>query len=60
MTAYVSLSFAYTEERLLTSNVTFCTPLPDVSAYIPRLEEVRDSAVAEITLEDCSMEWWGR
>lgn len=52
--AYVSLSFADTEEALLTSNVTFCTPLPDVRPYIPNLETVTDAAVAEISLEDCS------
>ncbi|WP_329157489.1 hypothetical protein OHA63_19030 [Streptomyces anulatus] len=52
--AYVSLSFADTEEALLTSNVTFCTPLPDVRPYIPDLEAVVDAAVAEISLEDCS------
>ncbi|MEU3000848.1 hypothetical protein ACFYT7_32585 [Streptomyces sp. NPDC004041] len=52
--AYVSLSFADTEEALLTSNVTFCTPLPDVRPYIPNPEAVTDSAVAEISLEDCS------
>ncbi|MFH9134643.1 hypothetical protein [Streptomyces sp. NPDC017524] len=39
---------------LLTSNVTFCTPLPDVRPYIPALEDVRDAAVAEISVEDCS------
>ncbi|MEU3703153.1 hypothetical protein AB0E82_12760 [Streptomyces anulatus] len=50
----VSLSFADTEEALLTSNVTFCTPLPDVRPYIPDLEAVTDAAVAEISLEDCS------
>ncbi|MCR8946292.1 MULTISPECIES: hypothetical protein [Streptomyces] len=55
--AYVSLSFADTEEALLTSNVTFCTPLPDVRPYIPNLEAVTDAAVAEISLEDCSA--WG-
>lgn len=52
--AYVSFSFADTEEALLTSNVTFCTPLPDVHPYIPDVEAVTDTAVAEITLEDCS------
>ncbi|SNB90322.1 hypothetical protein SAMN02745831_06623 [Streptomyces sp. PgraA7] len=51
--AYVSLSFADTEEALLTSNVTFCTPLPDVRPCIPELEAVTDAAVAEISLEDC-------
>ncbi|MFC8622347.1 hypothetical protein [Streptomyces anulatus] len=50
--AYVSLSFADTEEALLTSNVTFCTPLPDVRPYIPGLEAVADAAVAEISLDD--------
>ncbi|MER6018903.1 hypothetical protein [Streptomyces anulatus] len=50
--AYVSLSFADTEEALLTSNVTFCTPLPDVRPYLPDLEAVTDAAVAEISLED--------
>ncbi|MFJ6806088.1 hypothetical protein ACIQRK_08610 [Streptomyces anulatus] len=50
--AYVSLSYAGTEDALLTSNVTFCTPLPDVRPYIPDLEVVTDAAVAEISLED--------
>ncbi|MFB8217689.1 hypothetical protein [Streptomyces anulatus] len=50
--AYVSLSYADTEEALLTSNVTFCTPLPDVRPYLPDLEAVTDAAVAEISLED--------
>ncbi|MFJ6610010.1 hypothetical protein ACIQPT_06980 [Streptomyces sp. NPDC091289] len=57
--AYVSLSFADTDEGLFTSNVTFCTPLPDVHPYIPRLEEVKGAAVGEISVEDCSM-WSGR
>ncbi|WP_143668276.1 hypothetical protein [Streptomyces sp. f150] len=52
--AYVSLSFAATEEALLTSNVICCTPLPDVRPYIPGLDAVTDAAVAEISLEDCS------
>ncbi|MEU8888997.1 hypothetical protein [Streptomyces sp. NPDC048442] len=51
--AYVSLSFADTEDALLTSNVTFCTPLPDVHPYISDLESVENSAVAEISLKDC-------
>lgn len=55
--AYVSLSCADTDERLLTSNVTFCTPLADVRPYIPGLEQVRDAAVAEISAEDCRP-WW--
>ncbi|MFJ3574093.1 hypothetical protein [Streptomyces rubiginosohelvolus] len=55
--AYVSLSCADTDERLLTSNVTFCTPLADVRPYIPGLEQVRDAAVAEISAEDCRA-WW--
>ncbi|MFB8019030.1 hypothetical protein ACFC36_10745 [Streptomyces rubiginosohelvolus] len=55
--AYVSLSCADTDERLLTSNVTFCTPLADVRPYIPRLEQVKDAAVAEISAEDCRA-WW--
>lgn len=50
--AYVSLSFADTEDALLTSYVIFCTPLPDVRPYIPDLEAVTDAAVAEISLED--------
>ncbi|MFJ9528796.1 MULTISPECIES: hypothetical protein [unclassified Streptomyces] len=54
--AYVSLSFADTDEAFLTSNVTFCTPLPDVRPYIPGLEDVVDAAVAEISAEDCSAE----
>ncbi|MER7700779.1 hypothetical protein [Streptomyces sp. NPDC096095] len=52
--AYVSLSFAETDEGPLTSNVTFCTPLPGVRPYIPRLEDVKGTAVAEISVEDCS------
>ncbi|WP_330239715.1 hypothetical protein [Streptomyces sp. NBC_00525] len=51
VTAYVSLSFADTEEALLTSNVTFCTPLPDVRPYIPDVEAVTDAAIAEVTME---------
>ncbi len=54
VTAYVSLSFADAEEALLTSNVTFCTPLPDVRPYIPDPEAITDAAVAEISLDDCS------
>lgn len=50
--AYVSLSFADTDEALPTSYVTFCTPLPDVLPYISRLEDVADAAVAEISVED--------
>ncbi|MGW6719251.1 hypothetical protein [Streptomyces sp. NPDC054995] len=53
--AYVSLSFADTDEGLLTSNVTFCTPLPDVRPYIPGLESITDAAVAEVSAEDCSV-----
>jgi hypothetical protein len=53
--AYVSLSFADTDEALLTSNITFCTPLRDVRPYIPRLEDVQDAAVAELSAEDCSI-----
>ncbi|MBM7437762.1 hypothetical protein [Streptomyces sp. HB132] len=52
--SYVSFSFADTDEALLTSNVTFCTPLPDVRPYIPDLEDVVDAAVAEFSVEDCS------
>ncbi|MFH9465881.1 hypothetical protein ACH4LT_01055 [Streptomyces clavifer] len=52
--SYVSFSFADTDEALLTSNVTFCTPLPDVRPYIPDLESVTDAAVAEFSAEDCS------
>ncbi|MEU9927599.1 hypothetical protein [Streptomyces anulatus] len=52
--SYVSFSFADTDEALLTSNVTFCTPLPDVRPYIPDLERVTDAAVAKISAEDCS------
>ncbi|MEU5283037.1 hypothetical protein AB0G97_03310 [Streptomyces sp. NPDC020755] len=64
--AYVFLSFADidtdadadidadADPGLLTSNVTFCTPLPDVRPYIPALEDVQDAAVAEISVEDCS------
>ncbi|MFI7285123.1 hypothetical protein ACIBRY_00375 [Streptomyces anulatus] len=50
--AYVSLSLADTEESFLTSNVTFCTPLPDVRPYIPDLEAVTDAAVGETSLEE--------
>lgn len=52
--SYVSFSFADTDEALLKSNVTFCTPLPDVRPYIPDLERVTDAAVAELSAEDCS------
>ncbi|WP_406095136.1 hypothetical protein [Streptomyces sp. NBC_01013] len=51
--SYVSFSFADTDEALLTSNITFCTPLPDVRPYIPGLESVKDSAVGEFSAEDC-------
>ncbi|MEU1218394.1 hypothetical protein [Streptomyces microflavus] len=60
--AYVALSFADTEEGLLTSNVTFCTPLPDVRPYIADLERVTDAAVVEVSVEDCfpgSGRWFG-
>ncbi|MFJ8772498.1 hypothetical protein [Streptomyces microflavus] len=60
--AYVSLSFADTEEGLLTSNVTFCTPLPDVRPYITDLERVTDAAVVEVSVDDCfpgSGRWFG-
>ncbi|MGW0671834.1 hypothetical protein [Streptomyces sp. NPDC002746] len=52
--AYVSLPFADTDEAPLTSNVTFCTPLPDVLPYISDLESVKDAAVGEFSAEDCS------
>ncbi|ROQ67840.1 hypothetical protein EDD93_2286 [Streptomyces sp. 840.1] len=52
--AYVSLSFADTDKAPLTSNVTFCTPLPDVLPYIPDLEGVTDAAVGEFSVDDCS------
>ncbi|MEU1486914.1 hypothetical protein [Streptomyces sp. NPDC005752] len=51
---YVSFSLADTDEALLTANVTFCTPLPDVRPYIPDIERVAAAAVAEIFAEDCS------
>lgn len=52
--AYVSLSFADTDEAPLTSNVTFCTPLPDALPYIPNLEDVTGAAVGEFSADDCS------
>lgn len=52
--AYVSLSFADTDEAPLTSNVTFCTPFPDVLPYIADIEGVADAGVAEFSAEDCS------
>ncbi|NED91140.1 hypothetical protein G3I76_65035 [Streptomyces sp. SID11233] len=52
--SYLSFSFADTDAALLTSNVTFCTPLPDVLPHIPGLENVTDAAVAELSVEDCS------
>ncbi|MBK5996747.1 hypothetical protein JHN53_35070 [Streptomyces sp. MBT58] len=52
--SYVSFSFADTNGALLTSNVTFCTPLPDVRPYIPDIEGVTDAAVPELSAEDCS------
>lgn len=52
---YLSLSFADTEDALLTANVTFCTPLPDVPPYIADLEQVENEAVAEISVEDCRL-----
>lgn len=54
MKSYISFSFADTDEAPLTSNITFCTPLPDVRPYIPDLESVKDAAVAELSAEDCS------
>ncbi|MEU9533298.1 hypothetical protein [Streptomyces sp. NPDC048213] len=50
--AYVSLSFADTDDAPLTAYVTFCTPLPDVRSYIPRLESVEGAAVGEFCVED--------
>ncbi|MFD3439047.1 hypothetical protein ACFWU3_16250 [Streptomyces sp. NPDC058685] len=52
---YVSLSFSDTEDALLTAHVTFCTPRPDVPAYIADLERVENEAVAEISVEDCRL-----
>ncbi|WP_432103739.1 hypothetical protein [Streptomyces sp. bgisy091] len=49
MKSYVSFSFADTDEALLTSTVTFCTPLPDVRPYIPDLDGMTDAAVAELS-----------
>lgn len=54
MKSYISFSFADTDEAPLTSNITFCTPLPDVRPYIPDLESVKGAAVAELSAEDCS------
>ncbi|AEN11004.1 MULTISPECIES: hypothetical protein [unclassified Streptomyces] len=54
MRPHVSFSFANSDEALLTSNVTFCTPLPDVHPYIPDLEGGTEAAVAELSAEDCS------
>ncbi|MFC7933536.1 hypothetical protein [Streptomyces cinereoruber] len=56
--AYVSLSFGGLDEDLLTASVTFCTPLPDVRPHIAALERVRDAAVAELSVHDCS-DWEG-
>lgn len=50
--AYVSCSHADTPEALLTSNVTFCMPLPDVLPYISGLESVKGAAVAEFSVGD--------
>ncbi|MGN5633834.1 hypothetical protein [Streptomyces sp. AC154] len=52
--SYISFSFADTDRALLTSNVTFCTPLPDVLPYIRDIESVTDAAVAELSAEDCT------
>ncbi|MGW7466619.1 hypothetical protein ACWGJT_18395 [Streptomyces xantholiticus] len=51
--AYLSLSLGGTDDDLLTAHVTFCRPLPDTPPYIADLEQVRDIAVAEISVEDC-------
>lgn len=51
--AYVSCSHADTPQALLTSNVTFCTPRPDVLPYISGLESVKGAAVAEFSVGDC-------
>ncbi|WP_239078292.1 hypothetical protein [Streptomyces sp. SID9124] len=50
--AYVTLSFADTDEAPLTAYVTFCTPLPDVRPYVPDLESVEGAAVGEFCVED--------
>ncbi len=53
MRAYVSLSFADTDDAPLTAYVTFCTPLPDVRSYIPGLESVEGAAVGgEFCVDD--------
>ncbi|MFE6132840.1 hypothetical protein ACFQ6Q_31965 [Streptomyces sp. NPDC056437] len=52
---YVSLSFADSEDALLTAHVTFCRPLPDVPSYVADLERVENEAVAEISVEDCRL-----
>ncbi|MFD8801468.1 hypothetical protein [Streptomyces atroolivaceus] len=51
--ACVSLSYADTDDCLLTAYVTFCTPLPDVPPYVRELEEVENTAVGEFSSEDC-------
>ncbi|WP_225801508.1 hypothetical protein [Streptomyces sp. NK15101] len=51
--AYVSLSLGGLDDDLLTAQVTFCTPLPDTAPYIADLEQVRDAAVAELSVRDC-------
>ncbi|MGW7356609.1 hypothetical protein ACWGI0_08145 [Streptomyces sp. NPDC054802] len=51
--AYLSLSLGGTDDDLLTAHVTFCTPRPDTPPYIAGLEQVRDAAVAEVSVEDC-------
>ncbi|MFF9196621.1 hypothetical protein ACF09L_15570 [Streptomyces sp. NPDC014779] len=50
--AYVSLSLGGLDDDLLTAQVTFCTPLPDAPPYIADLEQVRDAAVAELSVSD--------
>ncbi|MFJ5937160.1 hypothetical protein [Streptomyces sp. NPDC093071] len=55
--AYVSLSPGGLDEDLLTAYVTFCTPRPDTPPYVPALEQVRGTAVAELSVHDCS--GWG-
>ncbi|CAL9495391.1 hypothetical protein SUDANB120_03337 [Streptomyces sp. enrichment culture] len=52
--AYVSLSPGGLDDGLLTAQVTFCTPLADTPPYIADLEQVRDAAVAELSVGDCS------
>ncbi|MFD9723621.1 hypothetical protein [Streptomyces sp. NPDC059072] len=53
--AYVILSLGGLDDDLLTATVTFCTRDPNTKPYIFDIENVRDAAVAELTVSDRDM-----